>query len=285
MALGRRLVPPDVPARLHGCGSFAWRDDDAAHRRRALQRRVERRLHRDGLAAPARRFHRDHRDGVGVGQPRDDGLLAETGKERQRDRADADDGEECDHGFGTQRQEDADDLAGLDALREEAARQGADLARELRVSQSTRLARFAFKDDRVMRAAPGREMTVEQRRRHVHGRADAPARVRRPVRNIANRAERRLETNVEKVDQAFPEPVGLRLRFGLQRRIVGQADGAKKTRPVGRRALRLAGAPHAGFVARGVWLACGFGHRALRSVLTRGVAVGAPRDLTACRFD
>ena len=110
-------------------------DDDVADARAGVGGLARDRLQRDRLAAAERDVGGDQRHGLAVVEPGGDGLRAEAGEDRDRDRADLGAGQERDDGLRDHRQEQPDPVAPADPQPSQRPGQAAGLGVQLGVGQ------------------------------------------------------------------------------------------------------------------------------------------------------
>ena len=155
---------------------------------------------RHKFPSPVETFAGNQRFRTGIPQARFDGLLAETGEQRQEDAADLADGEHGDDALRIHRHEHADRVALAQSYRAQTIRRLVHLSAQLGVRQRPRVSGFILVPDRNLGTVF--ETTLDD----VQLATDAPPRPLDAARQIDDRRVRLVEVDVELLQHRVPKP-------------------------------------------------------------------------------
>jgi hypothetical protein len=226
----REIVPPYVASHLHRCAFAAvGQHDDVPQRGRFRRRDVQRRFHRQALAAPPSAVARDHGFRVTVDQAVANGLRTESRKERHGDRADLGDREKRGCDLGHHRHVERDHVAAPEPERAQAGCETARFRGKLGVGALPDFAVFAFPDDGRLLPRRRIAMAVEGVQDEVGFSAHAPARPLDAAAQIEDLVVTAIEAHVEEAQHRIPEPAGIGIGAAQQRLVVVDAVSPQKS--------------------------------------------------------
>jgi hypothetical protein len=163
-------------------------------------------LHAHGLTAAHEAVRGEQHLGLGVLQPRGDGLRAVAGEARRVHRADAGHGEHRDGGLGGHGQEDPDGIAGADAQSLQRIGEPVDLGVQLPERERAHAAVLGLADDGWLVATRG-EVAIDAVGGEVQLAAEKPARPREPARHVEDLREGRRPRQAHVLADRAPVPL------------------------------------------------------------------------------